>query len=113
MTILSPIHQSFAGISLHDDNRWYAETYKEEFEDDDPQKRAQSQGGYQEILANVKAGDTIQLWIETNGYAFAKNVTAKISVYKQLTMADVEKLESKQNVEFPINTLSNVSKSNA
>jgi hypothetical protein len=46
-------------------------------------------------LANAKAGDSIQLWLETNGYAFAKNVTANIAVYKKITEADLEKSESK------------------
>jgi hypothetical protein len=71
MTICSPIHQSFVGISSHDDNNWYDESYKEEFEDDDPAKMNMSKGGYKDILANMKGGDSIQLWIETNGYAFA------------------------------------------
>ena len=84
MTHCSPTHQSFEGISLHDDNKWYAETYTEEFEDDDPAKRAQSKGGYKDILANATGGDSIQLWLETNGYAFAKNVRANFEVYKKI-----------------------------
>ena len=40
MTIVSQTQQYFAGISSHDDNTWHDEIYKEEFEDDDPAKRA-------------------------------------------------------------------------
>lgn len=93
MTHLSPTHQSFTGISLHDDNKWYVETYKEELEDDDPVKRQHSKGGYQDILANAKGGDTIQLWIETNGYAFSKNTKAKFTVIKKMSLEDVERME--------------------
>ena len=59
MTHCSPTHQSFEGISLHDNNEWHTETYVEEFVDDDPAKRAQSKGGYKDILANATGGDSI------------------------------------------------------
>ena len=97
MTIVSQTQQYFAGISSHDDNTWHDEIYKEEFEDDDPAKRAQTKGGYKDILANVKGGDSIQLWIETNGYAFAKNVKANISVYKKMSKELTESLVKPTN----------------
>lgn len=39
--------------------------------------------GYQDIIANAKAGHTLQLWIETNGYAFARNIKAKFRVIRK------------------------------
>ena len=56
-----------------------------------------TKGGYKDILANVKGGDTIQLWIETNGYAFAKNVKANISVYKKMSKELAESLVKPTN----------------
>jgi len=76
MTHLSPTHQSFEVVSMRNNNAWHFEEYKEEHEDDDPIKNANSKGGYKDILANAKGGDTVQLWIETNGYAFARNIKA-------------------------------------
>ena len=91
MTVCSPTHQSFTGISMHDDNKWYDETYVEKFEEDNPKKSGQAGPiGYKDILANAKGGDKIQLWIETNGYAFAKNTRAKMTVIRKF---DEEQLE--------------------
>jgi len=77
MTHCSPTHQSFEVISMKNNNAWHFEEYKEEYEDDDPVKIAHSKGGYKDILANAKGGDSIQLWIETNGYAFSRNAKAQ------------------------------------
>ena len=90
---LSETHQSFEVISMRNNNNWHFEEYVEEFKDDDPVKRANAQGGYKDILANAKGGDSIELWIETNGYAFGRNIKATISVYKKMSLADAVALE--------------------
>ena len=73
MIVLSPMHQSFTGISFHDDNEWFSETYVEKFDEDSAQRNAKMGPiGYKDLLANAKGGDTIQLWMETNGYAFTR-----------------------------------------
>ena len=60
MTILSPTHQSFAGICSHDDNNWYDETYIEKFDEDGLKRNAQTGfAGYKDIIANAKGGDKI------------------------------------------------------
>lgn len=88
---------------MRNNNNWHFEEYIEEFKDDDPAKRANAQGGYKDILANAKGGDSIQLWIETNGYAFGRNIKATISVYKKLSLADVEMLEkTEEKIGGPI-----------
>ena len=81
---LSPTHQSFIVISSEDSNQWWTETYEEKLDEADMLKRAQGgRLGYQDIIANAKGGDTIQLWIETNGYAFARNIKAQFRVIKK------------------------------
>lgn len=36
--------------------------------------------GFKDIISSATGGDTIQLWLQTNGYAFSKNIVAEFQV---------------------------------
>ena len=60
----------------------------EEF-DDDPTKML----GYKDILSCAQGGHVIQLWLQTNGYAFSKNIDCELEVFTAIT--DDNKEETK------------------
>lgn len=79
LNVLSDTHQSSIEISNEHENEWFTDVYIEEYSEN-----ANKMQGYKDILANVRGGQTIQLWLNTNGYAFSKNIDCEIEVYKKI-----------------------------
>lgn len=85
MNHLSDIHQSSIEISNEHVNEWFTDIQVEEF-NEDPSKML----GYKDILANAQGGHKIQLWLQTNGYAFSKNIDCELEVYTKVQEGDGE-----------------------
>lgn len=82
---LSPTHHSFAVISSEDNNNWWKESYEEKFDDDDLLKKVYNGVvGYQDIIANAKGGDSIQLWLESNGYDSSRYIKMKFRFIRKI-----------------------------
>ena len=88
MNHISDIHQSSIEISNEHTNSWFTDIQVEEF-DDDPTKML----GFKDILSSAQGGHVIQLWLQTNGYAFSKNIDCELEVFTAIT--DENKEEAK------------------
>ena len=59
--------------------------------------------GFQDVISSITGGDTIQLWLMTNGYAFSKGVLLELDVIckigESLTLTPIEKKEDEKKEE--------------
>lgn len=72
---LSRYHQSSFEISNENMNSWETQVYVEEFSEDPLDMQ-----GFKDMITSVTGGDTVQIWMQTNGYAFTRNVFAEFEV---------------------------------
>lgn len=56
-------------------NSWETQVYVEEFSEDPLDMQ-----GFKDMISSVTGGDTVQIWMQTNGYAFTRNVFAEFDV---------------------------------
>ena len=56
-------------------NSWETQLYIEQFSEDKDDMQ-----GFKDIISSVSGGDTIQIWMQTNGYAFTRNVYTEFDV---------------------------------
>lgn len=108
---LTPTHHTFSVISSEDNNNWWLESYEEKFDEVQMLKKIHGgRVGYQDIIANGKGGDTIELWLESNGYDSARFIRIKMRVLKKLNdqsnktsneLIDVKCCDDTRNNETP------------
>lgn len=98
MNILSGSHQSSYEISEHHGNLWDTKIYIEEFSE-----QKEEMHGFKDVIGSVRGGDRIQLWLQTDGYAFSKSVFFEMDVIckfgKEIALTGVKKEESDQKDE--------------
>ena len=77
-------------------NSWETQLYIEQFSEDKDDMQ-----GFKDIISSVSGGDTIQIWMQTNGYAFTRNVYTEFDVIlhegQQLTLIAEKKEEKKED----------------
>lgn len=89
MNIISGWHQSSYEISDQHQNTWDTKVYIEQFSENKDEMQ-----GFQDVISSVTGGDTIQLWLMTDGYAFSKCVFCELDVIcqkgQELTLTPIE-----------------------
>jgi len=75
MNHLSRHHQSSFEISNERSNNWFTQNYTEVFSE-----VKENMQGFKDILSGATGGDTIQIWLTANGYAFTRNVQCEFDV---------------------------------
>lgn len=62
--------------------------------------------GFKDIISSATGGDTIQIWLQTNGYAFSRGVFCELNVIthegkelKLIAPVEKKKEEKKENKE--------------
>ena len=98
MNILTPWHQSSYEISDNHQNVWDTKVYIEEFSE-----KKEDMQGFQDVISSITGGDTIQLWLMTDSYAFSKGVLLELDVIckigESLTLTPIEKKEEEKKEE--------------
>lgn len=71
----SRYHQTSFEISDEHMNSWETQIYVEEFSEDPLDMQ-----GFKDIISSATGGDTVQIYLQANGYAFSRNVHAEFEV---------------------------------
>ena len=76
-------------------NNWVSQLYVEEFSEETADMQ-----GFKDIISSATGGDIVQIWMQTNGYAFTKNVVAEFQVILKdgtsLTLTPEKKVEEEK-----------------
>lgn len=68
-------------------------------------EREEDMLGFKDIISSATGGDTIQIWLQTNGYAFSQGVVCEFDVIlkdgAQLKLTPVVKKEEKSEEQKP------------